>query len=66
MNNLTIDPATLHSIAESAKVLPYSEPGIRARTARGELRVVRIAGRIYIEGSELRRVFGDRYQPRSK
>ena len=63
---MTVDPTTLRSIAQAAKGLPFSEPSIRGKIARGEVRVVKIADYIYIEEAELRRAFGDLYQPRSK
>lgn len=63
---MTVDPATLRSIAQAAKALPYSEPAIRNRIARGELRTVKIADHHYLEESELRRAFGALYQPRPK
>jgi len=62
---MTSDSTTLRSIAQAAKALPYSEPAIRNRIARGELRTVKIADHIYLETSELVRAFGDLYQPRA-
>jgi len=60
---MTVDPTTLRSIAQAAKALPFSEPAIRNRIARGELRTVKIADHIYLDEAELRRVFGDFYDP---
>jgi len=63
---MTIDPTTLRSIAQAAKALPFSEPAIRNRIDRGEINTVKIAGRVYLDEAELRRVFGALYTPRSK
>jgi hypothetical protein len=60
---MTIDISALRSIAQAAKALPFSEPAIRNRIARGELRTVKIAGYVFIDEAELRRAFGDLYPP---
>jgi hypothetical protein len=60
---MSIEPATLRTVAAAAKALPFSEPALRAKIDRGELQVVRIAGSVFLEESELRTKFGDLYQP---
>ena len=61
---MTINPSTLRTIAQAAKALPFSEPAIRAKIDRHELQAVRIAGSVFLEEAELRRAFGELYQPR--
>ena len=63
---MNIDPTTLCSIAQAAKAAPFSEPAIRNRSVRGELRTIKIADHVYLEEAELRRAFGDLYQPRTQ
>ena len=60
---MTIDIRTLKTIAEAAKALPYSEPALRARIQREEIKAVKIGGHVYLEEAELRRAFGDLYRP---
>jgi len=61
---MTVEPTALRSIAQAAKDPPFSEPSIRGKIARGEVRVVKIADYIYIEEAKLRRLFGALYNPR--
>jgi hypothetical protein len=63
---MTIDTTALRFVAQAAKALPFSEPAIRNKIARGELRAVKIADHAYLDETELRRVFGDLYSPRHK
>ncbi len=62
------DTRELLTVAEAAKRLPMplTEAGLRQRIVRGELKIMRFAGRIFLTEAELIRVFGEVYEPRQK
>jgi len=51
------------TISEAARRLPFTDPALRSKIARGELTPVRIAGRIYLDERELREKYGPLLRP---
>ena len=60
---MSIDLSELLSIRDAAKRTPLSEPALRNRISRGELKCVRISGHVFVTETELRIKLGDLYQP---
>lgn len=46
---MVVDPNRLLTVAEAAKLCPYSEPTIRSWIRYGRLQAVRLSGSIYID-----------------
>jgi len=50
---VTIDIRTLRTIAEAAKALPYSEPALRARIDRHEIKVIKIGEHVFLREEDV-------------
>jgi len=59
---MSVDPSALLTVAQAAKRTPLSEPALRARIDRGELKCLRLGGHVFLEEKELQEKFGPLYQ----
>ncbi len=51
----------LLTIAQAAKRTPLSEPALRGRIEKGEIKAVKIGGHVFVTGEELRAKLGKLY-----
>ena len=59
---MSVDPSELLTIAQAAKRIPLSEPALRSRIDRGEIKCLRLGGHVFLEEKELEQRFGPLYQ----
>jgi len=59
---MSVDPSELLTVAQAAKRLPLSEPALRARIDRGEIKCLRLGGHVFIDERELQEKFGPLYR----
>ena len=60
---MTIELSQLLTVAQVAKRTPFSEPVIRSKIDRGEIKCVRIGGHVFVTEPDIRAALGDLYQP---
>ena len=59
---MSVDPSKLLTVAQAAKRLPLSEPALRSRIDRGEIKCLRLGGHVFLEEGELQEKFGPLYR----